>query len=118
MIYKPIYYLRSQLCRTIVYTWDIQGTLQAVDSSIDFASGRPEGASEPNRFVYLVTYPEEAVLAYYPEGQVEEIIDVTPLGEQPILVKVKIKGNEEVMWRLVREDKWGTEEIPAWRLSP
>jgi len=88
-LYHPYWYLRSRLGRRIVYEWNADQTkLERKSECIDFVSGRPAGASNPKEKVYSVTYPEAAVLAYYEQGQVQEI---TALQENKSEAQVKVR---------------------------
>jgi hypothetical protein len=88
-LYHPYWYLRSRLGRRIVYEWNVDQTkLEKKSECIDFVFGRPAGVSNPKEKVYSVTYPEAAVLAYYEQGQVQEI---TALQENKSEAQVKVR---------------------------
>lgn len=115
----PVYYFRSQLCRRIVYRWNgIRTALRPADYSLDFCFGRPAGATQPGLFRYAVFYPEEALLAHYEDGLVEEIsVPVTGQDQITIDAIVRTKHAGEMHWQLIRESEGGVAEMTVWRMQ-
>jgi hypothetical protein len=130
-LYEPFYYARSQLCRRIVYTWDgIKAALEPADYSLDFCFGRPRDPDDPEGDPYppglnsyRVWYPEEALLANYPDGQVSDI-SLPASGEVGSIVDavavVKIGGGKtmKASWRLMRQTSGKVREMTWWDLLP
>lgn len=119
-LYHPYWYLRSRLGRRIVYGWNADRTkLERKSGCIDFAFGRPEGASKPGKGAYPVAYPEAAVLAHYEQGQVQEIT-VLREGESGarVAVKVLIDGRPvEQVCELARRSTGRVKEAARWEVS-
>jgi len=119
-LYQPYWYLRSQLGQRIAYGWNADGTrLEKRSEGIDFAFGRPEGASKPGQSAYPVTYPEAAVLAYYGPGQVQQVTALQEDGNQArVTVKVIVDGRlVEQVCHLVRRSTGKVSEGARWEVN-
>lgn len=123
-LYDPPHYARSQLARQTEYKWGAGGILVPLpDESIVFAFGRPEAAENPAQPEYAVMYPEAAVLAYYPDGQVLEIYapqENLDLPQAPVLVRVKVRrGDAQAIetWAVRRHSEGRVGEPVKWRLE-
>jgi hypothetical protein len=100
-------------------------TLRAVAETLDFAFGPPEGAKEPRRDVYAVTFPEQAVLAWYGNDRVVELS--VPTGDGvgdvvDIVAVVRAQGDPRrlvpVTWRVTKESSGAVRDPVTWRLTP
>jgi hypothetical protein len=71
---EPFWYFRSLLCYAHVYGWDWQSGLLAYqnDYYLTYCFDRPNGL-QTGQSRYFVWYPEQAIVAYYPEGGIKEI---------------------------------------------
>ena len=125
-LYHPYWYFRSQLGRRIVYEWDASQTkLEKKSESIDFIFGRPQGAEDPHRPEdpdppkYPVTYPEAAVLAYYEDWHVKDIVAVQEnKDEAQVTVKVIVDGQlVERICKLTRESTGSVKDVTTWKVS-
>ncbi|MBC8492209.1 MAG: hypothetical protein H8D43_00375 [Chloroflexi bacterium] len=125
-LYHPYWYLRSQLGRRIVYEWDASQTkLEKKSESIDFVFGRPQGAEDPHRSEdpdlpkYPVTYPEAAVLAYYEDWHVKDIVAVQEDKDQAwVTVNVVVDG--QLVQRtcdLTRKPNESVKDVIKWEVS-
>jgi hypothetical protein len=99
--------------------------LRAVAETLDFAFGPPEGAKEPRRDVYAVTFPEQAVLAWYGNDRVVELS--VPTGDGvgdvvDIVAVVRAQGDPRrlvpVTWRVTKESSGAVRDPVTWRLTP
>lgn len=128
-LFEPFYYARSQVCRETTYTWDSSRTaLNADEHSLTFCFGRPIDPNgednkpyAPGLDSYHVWYPEEALLAFYRNGQVAEII-LAASGERRIvdaIVQVKDSSHQitNVNWRLTRQSTGDVGKMTAWELE-
>jgi hypothetical protein len=122
-LYEDYWHLRSQLGCRIVYEWNAErGMLEEKSRCIDFVFGRPEGAGDPGREDYPVTYPEAAVLAYYKQGEVQEIITVEEGGEDRdkarVTVKVIVDGQPvDHTCELTRKSTAKVKDVTRWEVS-
>jgi len=123
-LYDPPYYARSQLASRMVYSWDATtNLLYQTDSSLDFAFGRPQGAETSGQQSYPVMYPEEALLAYYDEGEVEIIsllggkeAEGVGIVDAEVIVKVEEGGTRTDKWTLVKLPISQVGEMTRWEL--
>jgi hypothetical protein len=125
-LYHPYWYLRSQLGRRIVYEWNAEQTqLEKKSESIDFVFGRPRGAEDPHRPEdpappeYPVAYPEAAVLAYYDDWHVKDIVAVQEnKNEAQVTLKV-IVGDQLVdrTCNLTRKSTGKVKDVTRWEVS-
>lgn len=119
-LYHPYWYLRSQLGRRIVYEWDAEKTkLERKSESIDFVFGRPQGAKQPKQKQYPVAYPEAAVLAYYEDWRVKDIV---VLQENKDMAQVKVRvivGDQLVddVCSLTRTASEDVKDVTKWEVS-
>ena len=96
-LYHPYWYLRSQLGRRVVYEWNASQTkLEKKSESIDFVFGRPQGAEQPKQKQYPVIYPEAAVLAYYEDWRVKDIVAVQE-NKNEAQVKVRVIVGDQLV---------------------
>lgn len=123
-IYDPPHYARSQLARQTEYAWSANSILVPLpDESVVFAFGRPSQAQEAGLLEYAVMYPEEAVLAHYPDGQVLEIYapqENLSLPQAPVIVRVKVKHNDAQAWETwaaIRQAPGRVRDAVVWRLE-
>lgn len=118
--YHPYWYLRSQLGRRVVYEWDASQTkLEKKSESIDFVFGRPQGAAQPKQKQYPVTYPEAAVLAYYEDWRIKDIVAVQE-NKDEAQVKVRlIVGDQlvEDVCSLTRKSTGKVKDVAKWEVS-
>ncbi len=119
-LYHPYWYLRSQLGRRVVYEWDASQTkLEKRSESIDFVFGRPEGAKQPKQKQYPVAHPEAAVLAYYEDWRVKDIVSVQEKdsGTQ-VNVRVIADGQlVEDVCSLTRKSTGKVKDVTKWEVS-
>jgi len=119
-LYHPYWYLRSQLGRRVVYEWDASQTkLEKRSESIDFVFGRPRGAEQPKQKQYPVAYPEAAVLAYYEDWRVKDIV---VLYENKDMAQVKVRvivGDQLVddICSLTRTASEAVKDVTKWEVS-
>jgi hypothetical protein len=119
-LYHPYWYLRSQLGRRVVYEWDASQTkLEKRSESIDFVFGRPQGAEQPKQQRYPVTYPEAAVLAYYEDGRIEDIV-VLQDGKDTAQVKVRAIIDDQLVddiCMLTRTASTNVKDTTMWEVT-
>ena len=119
-LYHPYWYFRSRLGRRIVYEWDASQTkLEKRSESIDFVFGRPQGAEQPKQKEYPVAYPEAAVLAYYEDWHVKDIVI---LQENKDMAQVKVRvivGDQLVddICSLIRTASENVRDVTKWEVS-
>jgi hypothetical protein len=99
--------------------------LQATIETLDFAYGPPAGAENPGRDLYTVTFPEQAVLAWYGGDRVVELS--VPSGDSvgdvvDIIAVVRAKDDPQLLvpttWRVTRESSSAVRDAVTWRLTP
>ena len=119
-LYHPYWYLRSQLGRRVVYEWNDERTkLEKKSESIDFVFGRPEGAEQPKQKQYPVAYPEAAVLAYYEDGRVKDIVSVQE-NNSGAQVKVRVIADDQLVedvCSLTRKSTGKVKDATWWEVS-
>ena len=119
-LYHPYWYLRSRLGRRIVYEWDASQTkLEKKSESIDFVFGRPWEAQQPKQEQYPLAYPEAAVLAYYEDWRVKDIVAVQENKDNAqVTVKVMV-GDQlvEHLCNLTRESSGRVKDVTKWVVS-
>jgi len=106
---EPPAYVRSLIARQIEYQWSgttTKRTLQEKGRSLTFAYGRPDGAKEPGRDHYPVSYPEQAVLAHYPDGQVRDL-----------LIPANVESGNEIEIGAIASDRSGQLWQTTWRVT-
>ena len=119
-LYAPYWYLRSRLGRRVVYEWDdSKANLEKKSESIDFVFGRPQGAEQPKQKQYPVAYPEAAVLAYYEDFRIEEIVSVQQ-DEDEAQVKVRLTVNGQLVedvCSLTRISTGKVKDVAKWEVA-
>ncbi|MFQ5859663.1 MAG: hypothetical protein ACE5LU_29045 [Anaerolineae bacterium] len=95
---QPFWYFRSQLCHANIYRWNATNTyLEQQDYYLTFCFGRPN-AVETRRNEYFLWYPEEALLAWYEDGEVREIsIPPHPVGNT-LEATVTLRQGSQQRW--------------------
>ncbi len=120
-LHHPYWYLRSQIGRRIVYEWDdAQTKLVKKSENIDFVFGRPRGAEQSKQKQYPVAYPEAAVLAYYEDGRIEDIVAVQENedGEAKVNVRLTVDGQlVEDVCSLTRKSTGKVKDVTKWEVS-
>lgn len=95
---RPFWYFRSQLCHAEIYRWNDDRTqLVQDDYYLTFCFGRPAGA-EPRKTEYDLWYPEEALLAYYTDGEVREISIPTHPVRDTLQAIVTLRQGSQQRW--------------------
>ncbi len=118
----PFWYFRSQICYAKIYRWNADKTaLEQWDYYLTFCFGRPRGA-ESGQDRYFLWYPEEALLAWYKDGQVREItIPAQPVGDT-LHATVTLRDSTQQRWLVTRELPEEPErrvaDMTFWRLQP
>jgi hypothetical protein len=119
------YYVRSLFARQQVWEWNADRTALVHDSQRDslvFAFGRPEVVSRTMQISYTVTFPEQAVLAYYKDGDVIDIFlprGVEKEGEQVVDAVAYLHRNNGVVserWKVVKFELDSVKNPFAWML--
>ncbi len=117
---SPIWYFRSRLCFARQYAWDkATGRLQPSDYYLTFCFGRP-AAAQPAQESYAVWYPEEALLAWYDDGQVREIRLPLHVMAPRLEATVILRDGTQHRWIVTRESIAKTEQVrrgPRWHLQ-
>lgn len=108
---EPFWYFRSQLCYAKVYRWNTAKTiLEQQDYYLTFCFGRPDGV-QTRQDEYALWYPEEALLAWYEDGEIKEIeIPRHPVGDT-LQATVTLRQNSQQRWLAtwkLRENTDGT----------
>jgi hypothetical protein len=119
-LYHPYWYLRSRLGRRIVYEWDASQTkLEKKSESIDFVFERPQGAEQSKQEHYPVAYPEAAVLAYYEDWRVKDIVAVQE-NKNEAQVKVRVIADDQLVedvCSLTRKSTGKVKDVTRWEVS-
>ena len=119
-LYHPYWYLRSRLGRRVVYEWDDNQTkLEKKSENIDFVFGRPQGAYKPKQKQYPVAYPEAAVLAYYEDGRVKDIVSVQE-NSSGAQVNVRVIADDQLVedvCSLTRKSTGKVKDVTKWEVS-
>jgi hypothetical protein len=119
-LYHPYWYLRSRLGRRIVYEWNVSQTkLEKKSESIDFVFGRPQGAEQPKQKQYPVAYPEAAVLAYYEDWRIKDIVAVRE-NKDEAQVKVRLIVSDqpvEDVCSLTRKSTGKVKDVAKWEVT-
>ena len=119
-LYHPYWYLRSQLGRRIVYEWNAEQTkLEKKSESIDFVFGRPQGAKQFKQKQYPVAHPEAAILAYYEDWRVKDIVAVQE-NKDGIQVKVRVIVGDQLVediCSLTRKSTGKVKDVTKWEVS-
>lgn len=117
---SPIWYFRSRLCFARKYVWnEAIGRLQPADYYLTFCFGRPATA-QPAQESYAVWYPEEALLAWYEDGQVREIRLPPHVMAPRLEATVILHDGTQHRWIVTRESVMSTEQVrkgPRWHLQ-
>ena len=95
---QPFWYFRSQLCYATIYRWnDARTSLVQEDYYLTFCFGRPNGVAT-RQDEYFLWYPEEALLAWYEDGEVREIsIPSHPAGNT-LEATVTLRQGSQQRW--------------------
>ena len=116
----PYWYFRSRFCFARKYVWnEIAGRLQPADYYLTFCFGRPAAAGTAQES-YAVWYPEEALLAWYDEGQVREIRIPPQVAGPRLEATVVLRDGMQQRWIVTRESIVSTEQVrrgPRWHLQ-
>lgn len=119
-LYQPYWYLRSRLGRRIVYEWNDSKTyLEKKSEGVGFVFGRPRGAEQPKQKQYPVAYPEAAVLAYYEDWRIEEIVSVRE-DKDEAQVKVRLTVNDQLVedvCSLTRKSTGKVKDVAKWEVT-
>jgi len=117
----PFWYFRSRFCFARKYVWnETTGRLQPADYYLTFCSGRP-ALARTGQDSYAVWYPEEALLAWYQDGQVREIRMPPHVTASRFEATVILRDGTQERWTVIRESIVSTEQVrtgPRWRLQP
>jgi hypothetical protein len=100
-------------------------TLRPVTQTLDFAFGPPQGADEPKRDIYPVTFPEQAVLAWYGSDRVVSLSMPTGTSLRDavdIVAVVRARDDPRLLvpvtWRVTQESTGAVRDTTTWRLTP
>lgn len=118
---QPFWYFRSQLCYANIYRWnDARTILEQQDYYLTFCFGRPNDVV-PRQDRYFLWYPEEALLAWYHEGEVREIsIPGHPAGNTLQATVTLRQGSQQrwqVTWQLLEDSEGQVSKMSFWRLQ-
>lgn len=118
---QPFWYFRSQLCYAKIYRWNAARTfLEQQDYYLTFCFGRPNNV-ETRRDDYFLWYPEEALLAWYEDGEVREIsIPAYPVGDTLQAVVTLRQGSRQqwlATWKLRENTDGQVANMTFWHLE-
>ncbi len=118
---QPFWYFRSQLCYANIYQWDKTKTyLTQEDYYLTFCFGRPAGANSRQND-YFLWYPEEALLAWYEDGEVREIsIPSHPVGDTLEATVTLRQGSQQrwlASWKLRESSDGKVANMTFWHLE-
>ena len=119
-LYHPYWYLRSQLGRRLVYEWgDTKTKLEKKSESTVFVFGRPQGAKQFKQKQYPVAHPEAAILAYYEDWRVKDIVSVQE-NNSGAQVKVRVLADDQLVediCSLTRKSTGKVKDVTEWEVS-
>lgn len=115
-------YLRSQLCHAHIYRWNRNWTRleHQDDYYLTFCGGRPKDLS-PRQDGYSLRYPEQALLAWYWDGEVRDIEILPQVAEGRLQAVVTLRQGSRHNWLVTSVSDADTDEdvpsLPFWRLQ-
>lgn len=118
---QPFWYFRSQLCYAHIYRWNKEKTsLEQQDYYLTFCFGRPNDV-ETRQDEYALWYPEEALLAWYKEGEVREIsLPAHPVGNTVQATVTLRQGSQQrwlATWNLRENTDGQVQNMTFWYLE-
>ncbi|MBS1251606.1 MAG: hypothetical protein MAG451_00639 [Anaerolineales bacterium] len=118
---QPFWYFRSQLCHAKIYRWHgAPAALVQDDYYLTFCFGRPDDV-DTRRDEYRLWYPEEALLAWYEDGEVRDIsIPAHPVGNTLEAVVTLRQGSRQrwlVTWKLSENTDEQVGHMTFWYLE-